>query len=118
MSTVSLVFQNEDQFQAACFQWAWNALPQIRKLLWHVPNGGARNAREASKLKAMGVVPGVHDMHLLWKGVLYTFELKVGLNSQSSEQIKWGEMVRANGAKTYEIRDLEQFQQIIKKIVL
>lgn len=111
-------YANEDQFQAACFEWAWNYLPQTRRLLWHVPNGGARNAKEASKLKAMGVVPGVFDLHLLWHGVLWVIELKVGLNSQSNEQIKWGEAVRAHGAQTYEIRDLEQFQQIMKKIVL
>ena len=76
----------EDQFQAGLFQWAYNTYPQIRKLLFHVPNGGKRNRREANKMKAMGVTAGIPDLVLYWKGQLYGFELKVGNNSTSDNQ--------------------------------
>lgn len=32
--------------------------------IYHVPNGGSRNAREAANLKAQGVKPGVPDLEL------------------------------------------------------
>lgn len=47
---------NEDNLQATCFQWFWNSFPDLRRTLWHVPNGGNRNAREGAKFKAMGVI--------------------------------------------------------------
>lgn len=37
--------------------------PELR-LLFHVPNGGSRNAREAKNLKQQGVKPGVPDLFL------------------------------------------------------
>lgn len=38
--------------------------PITRQYLYHVPNGGNRNEREAARMKAMGVRAGVHDYHL------------------------------------------------------
>lgn len=58
--------RTEDTEQQAVIQWArlcsekWPAL----KLLHHIPNGGSRNKGEASKLKRMGVLAGVPDLHL------------------------------------------------------
>jgi hypothetical protein len=37
--------------------------PELR-LLFHIPNGGSRNAREAKNLKEQGVKPGVPDLFL------------------------------------------------------
>lgn len=109
---------SEDKLQSQCFQWAWNAHPQTRRLLWAVPNGGWRHVIEAMKLKATGVVKGVHDMHFFWDKVLYTFELKVDKNRLSKEQKEWGELVRTHGAFTYEIRDFETFKDVFTKIIL
>jgi hypothetical protein len=33
-------------------------------LFYHVPNGGFRRKEEAAKFKAMGVKPGVPDLHI------------------------------------------------------
>lgn len=33
-------------------------------LIFHIPNGGKRNAREAARFKRMGVKPGVPDLFL------------------------------------------------------
>ena len=38
----------------------WPAL----NLLHHIPNGGSRNTKEAARLKRMGVLAGVPDLHL------------------------------------------------------
>jgi len=107
----------EDKLQAMCFQWAWNTHPSTRRLLWAVPNGGWRNTIEAMKLKATGVVKGVHDLHFFWHGRLYTFELKVKTN-QSKEQVEWGKIVSLHGAECYEVRSFEQFKEIFSNLVL
>ena len=57
---------SEDTEQETVIQWArmcsgrW---PEL-KLLYHIPNGGSRNKKEAVKLKRMGVKAGVADLFL------------------------------------------------------
>lgn len=56
----------EDEEQTALFQWAElqsGKYPELR-LLFHIPNGGKRNAREAARFKKMGVKSGVPDLFL------------------------------------------------------
>lgn len=79
-------------------------------LFWlHCPNGGKRSKREASKLKAMGVVPGTPDL-LFWWGVPQHFsgsvllnagaiELKSATGRLSPEQKAWRDRFQAIGGK-------------------
>lgn len=66
MSTRYIRRSSEDTEQIAVMQWArmssgrWPAL----SLLHHIPNGGSRNTKEAARLKSMGVLAGVPDLHL------------------------------------------------------
>lgn len=56
----------EDAAQMALMRWAGfmsNRYPEL-DLLFHVPNGGKRNAREAARFKALGVKAGVPDLFL------------------------------------------------------
>jgi hypothetical protein len=56
----------EAQEQRALFEWAsfnFGRYPELL-LLYHIPNGGSRNAIEAKNLKAQGVKPGVPDVCL------------------------------------------------------
>ncbi|MEY2854628.1 MAG: hypothetical protein RL030_1760 [Pseudomonadota bacterium] len=57
---------SEDSHQIALFDWAAIAEKQWPELRWlfHSPNGGKRDGREAVKLKRMGVKPGVADVFL------------------------------------------------------
>lgn len=45
-------------------------------VFWHTPNGGKRSVQWASKLKRMGVLPGVSDIILFYRGSLFCLELK------------------------------------------
>lgn len=86
--------QREAAEQEALFRWAaWmeSRLPELR-LLFHIPNGGRRDSREAARLKAQGVKPGVPDLflpvarhgyHGLW------IELKVSRGKASANQCQW-----------------------------
>lgn len=68
--------------------------------LFHVPNGGKRQAREAARLKAQGVKAGVNDLVLpiavggyggLW------IELKWGKNQLTMAQLDFHQRLREGG---------------------
>jgi|SRR5208283_1886481 len=84
---------SEGAEQTALFCWA--ALPEQQqrhpelRFMFHIPNGGSRDKREAGAFKAQGVKPGVPDIclpisrggfHGLW------IEMKFGANTTSPEQ--------------------------------
>lgn len=59
-----MIVPTEAQEQTALFQWAAmmeGRIPELR-LLYHCPNGGSRNAREAHNLRLQGVKPGIPDI--------------------------------------------------------
>lgn len=53
----------EQQIVIEWSKWAAGQHPELR-LLHHIPNGGSRNEVEAAKLKRIGVLAGVSDLHL------------------------------------------------------
>lgn len=89
-----MIKSSEAQEQAALFEWAaWNVgkYPELA-LMFHVPNGGSRNAIEAANLKRQGVKAGVPDIFLpaargIWHGLF--IEMKVGKNKSTEKQIEW-----------------------------
>jgi hypothetical protein len=107
----------EDQLQAECFRFCWNAHPETRKLLFSVPNGGLRSPREAQKLKSTGTVAGVSDLIFLWKGKCYLIEMKTGTGTQQKNQKEWELLVKSHGFEYFICRSLEQFKLIINKII-
>ena len=58
--------QHEAVDQETVFQWAALMRPRYPELylLYHIPNGGSRNALEAANLKRQGVKAGVPDLCL------------------------------------------------------
>ncbi len=68
------MIHREDSEQKALVDWADLApmprtlgLPlntRVGEYLFAIPNGGLRNAREAARLKGLGVRPGVSDLFL------------------------------------------------------
>jgi hypothetical protein len=57
--------QSESRIQSNFITWLWNTYPRTRGLAYHIPNGGLRTQREAMTLKAMGVLPGIPDVHIV-----------------------------------------------------
>jgi len=108
---------SEDILQADCWEWSWNHRPQTRRCIWHVPNGGDRKIVQAAQLKHMGVIAGVHDIHIYWSSQLYIVEFKVGTNTLSDSQIKYGIAMVAQGAIFYECRSREKWERIVDGIL-
>ena len=80
--------------QRSIFKWAnyaQNRFPEL-KYLFHVPNGGARDAITGARLKAQGVKTGVPDIYLdvargSWHGL--RIELKAHGGRTSDDQHNW-----------------------------
>ena len=83
----------EDDHCMALWKWAQH-VPLLKKYLYHLPNGGKRNVREAARFKKMGVRPGVSDYHLpLARGNYHGLwiEMKAPPNGKVQQSQKdWG----------------------------
>lgn len=66
MGTTYIKRIDEEAEQEIVMQWArihYERWPELA-LLHHIPNGGSRSKREGAKLKRMGVLAGVADLHM------------------------------------------------------
>lgn len=94
--------QSEDLEQEALFEWASFASvadPRL-SLLFHIPNGGRRDAATGRALKRRGVKAGVPDLFLpaatsCFHGLF--IEMKVGNNRPSKAQEGWIGDLKAQG---------------------
>ncbi len=69
-------------------------------LLYHIPNGGSRNVKEAANLKRQGVRAGVPDLCLPVPNGKYHglyIELKYGKNKPTDKQKIWITKLREQG---------------------
>jgi hypothetical protein len=83
----------ESDHQIALIQWC-ATIPILRENIFHIPNGGARNAKEGARLKAEGVKSGVSDLFLAYAVYPYHgcwLELKAPIKSAklSPSQLDW-----------------------------
>lgn len=111
----------EASLQSACVRWFNLQFPKYRGLLFHVPNGGSRNALEARNLKAQGVVPGVADLLLLLprKGFgCLCIEMKTKTGKQSEHQREWEEQAARNGNLYTVCRSIDEFMDTINNYIL
>lgn len=65
---------------------------------FHCPNGGWRNVREASRLKRMGVLPGIPDLMIVYKGDVFGLELKAPGGRATEAQLETIARLEAAGA--------------------
>lgn len=87
--------RQEDSTQRAVVHWVRATCPGT--LVFHVPNGGARNRAEAGIFKGLGVLAGVPDLIILWPGVCAGLELKAPGKRPSDTQAAVGEQMQAMG---------------------
>ena len=94
----------EDTEQMYLFQWAElnsGKFPEL-DMLFHIPNGGKRDKREAARFKKMGVKAGVPDLFLpLARGRYHGMfiEMKSPTGKRSGKQIEWMEKLTDNDYK-------------------
>ena len=112
--------RTEADEQKAVIQWCvlmegrWPELEYI----YHVPNGGSRNAKEAANLKAQGVKPGVPDLELPAARGRYTglhIELKHGNNKVTADQDRFLKALRKMGRCAVVCYEAEPAIQVISE---
>ena len=116
---------SHNQLQQKCWQYLWNTFPATRFTAWHTKNEDIPHKGETKKSyvirrsqdKAVGLLPGVWDLVWYNKGVLYLFDIKVGKDKLSENQIRFRTMIESNGGKAFVIPDLETFISAINSIL-
>ncbi len=108
---------SEDRIQQECYMWFWNTYPDLRGLLFAIPNGGKRSSQEARKFKLTGTDSGVSDMLFMYNSNTYCLELKTEVGYQSKNQKIWEDVIVKQGFPYFVIRSLEQFKGVIEKII-
>jgi hypothetical protein len=82
--------------KAVLVHLAWRAVPGA---WWcHYPAGGWRSPIEAAIFKSLGVVAGVPDLLIVYRGELYALELKVAHGQLTAAQVETQARMRAAGA--------------------
>lgn len=109
--------KSEIQIQAEAFQTLHNTRPEIRGLLFHVPNGEQRNKITGMQLKASGVIAGVPDLILLWSGKAYGIEVKTPDGYLSPKQKVIHETWKNNGIEVIVCRSSEEIVTFVEKVI-
>lgn len=103
----------ESHLQRNCLTWFRLQYPKLALVLFAVPNGGARNKREAGIMKAEGVTAGVADMILLKPSGGFAslcIEFKTESGKQQPTQKEWQKAAEQVGNKYIIVRSFEDFQ--------
>jgi hypothetical protein len=107
------VFRDEEhKLQKFCVRWFRMQYPELKNLLFAVPNGGRRDELTGAKLKEEGATPGVSDLILLKSNKKYStlcIEMKTKVGRQSESQKKWQKEVESVGNKYVVCRSIEEF---------
>lgn len=112
--------KSEDTEQITVIQWAQHNVCRNPELKWlyHCPNGGSRNQREAVKLKQMGVKAGVADLCLPYPKGIYCglyIEMKYGSNRQQESQKEFLKDMAAAGHFVATCYSAEEAIAVIKE---
>lgn len=108
----------ESEIQKHCIMWFRLRYPHLAKVIFAVPNGGHRNAREAAIMKAEGVTPGVADVILLVSRGGFNslcIEFKTEKGRQTKLQKEWQEQAEKHGNKYVVCRSFFDFSKTIKE---
>lgn len=111
----------ESKIQQNCVKWFRLQYPKYDKLLFAVPNGGARNKREAGIMKGEGVTAGVSDLILLLSRKGYgalCIEMKSPGGRQEKSQKEWQALVEMNGNKYAVCRSVNEFITQVNEYIL
>ena len=109
----------ESQIQQSCVRWFRLQFPDIALLLFAVPNGGARNKREAGILKGEGVTAGVADIILLkpsggFASLCIEFKTEDKGSTQRDTQKRWQEVAETAGNKYVICRSFDDFYREVR----
>ena len=108
--------KSESRIQQDIFKWYWNnyCLPKCepREVIFHVPN------ENQHKLVSVGVLAGVSDLVLSFRGRMYFCEVKDAKGKQLPSQVKFEAHIEQVGFEYFIVRSLEEFQEWFERLLL
>lgn len=109
----------ESQLQRQCVAWFRLQYPEIGRLLFAVPNGGARSRAEAAIMKAEGVTAGVTDLILLaGRGGYSALCIEMKTTEKGSRltqtQAEWQVLAASNGSCCITCRTFDEFVEELR----
>jgi hypothetical protein len=112
----------EHDLQSACVRWFDHTYPELKMLLFAVPNGGWRTESTAAKLKEEGVRAGVADLILAIEtpeSTALCIEMKTAEGRQSATQKAWQQCIERHTRMRYVVcRSLEDFMSLVQQQVI
>lgn len=108
----------EEDFQILAVEYLRLVLPEPCRA-WFVPNRNVPGLPEwlGARFKRMGLLAGVHDLHVMVPGGFYTLECKAGRNKLTAEQSDFGAAVEACGHCWFEVRTLDDVAVAVAHMV-
>jgi hypothetical protein len=106
----------EHQIQASCIRWFRLQYPQLKNILFAIPNAARRSARNGAYMKEEGMLAGVSDLILLKSNRFYgalCIEMKRPGEYQKPIQKEWQKAVESVGNKYVVCRSLEEFIEFV-----
>jgi hypothetical protein len=104
----------ESRLQRACIKWFRLAHPHI--VIFAIPNGGKRGAREAAIMKSEGTLAGVADLFVMFPNNWYHglfIEMKTDIGKQTEKQ-KFFQAKSEEAGYCYRIaRSFDEFRIIV-----
>ena len=102
--------RSESMEQILFVNWMRKTYPQHR--IFHIPNGGARGAATALRLKNEGVIKGVPDLFI--PSMMLWIEMKTAYGGKvSQEQKDWIEYLRNHGYTAEVANGCEAAKEIV-----
>lgn len=108
--------QSEAQEQAAVIEYC----DILNIPVYHVPNGGYRNGREAANFKRQGVKAGVPDLCIpVARGGYHGLyiEMKTAKGKATEKQLEWLGLLRDEGYAAYIARGAKEAQKLIDSYI-
>jgi len=111
----------EDRLQVKCAKWLQSYLPEPN-MCWAVEHGrlhrgdAIQRAQEWQRLKKKGVKVGVPDLHVALRGRYLAIELKVGKNTETTEQQAFGANLRTLGHGYHVARSVSDLAAILAHV--
>jgi hypothetical protein len=109
--------KSEARIQQEIVMFFNNEYPLLRGCLCYNNNNSVGGYRGKIN-KFLGVVKGRSDMVLYHNGISIMIELKTEKGRQSPGQKTWQDLMVSQGFEYYIIRSLEEFKELIVKIIL
>ena len=106
---------SESKIQAEIIKHARNVLKVPKGCLFSIPNEGKRSGQFASRLKAQGMVSGVPDLCLVWRGRVVFIEVKAPGGKLSTSQLNVIGNLKCEGADVRLVKSLGDFLAIFEE---